>query len=144
MDASVWQATLTEFQTGVAAAQPTPAGVAVACVNATFALSLLIKVLRISGKCPELLEPARQLVEEIRATADADVAAIHIYIQTRDKAGLKEVPPRASHAISQAMNLCAEASAFVTGLLAADIAAATALLNGCAAAVTACIDANAK
>ncbi|MEO5922430.1 MAG: hypothetical protein ABIR70_01240 [Bryobacteraceae bacterium] len=142
MSASVWQATLTEFQTGVAAAQPTPAGVAVSCVTATFALSLLVKVLRISGKSPELLEPARQLIEEIRAIADADVAAVHAYIQNRDKRGLKEVPPRGAHLIAEAMKLCAEASETVTGLLAADIAAATALLNGSATAIAACIDAN--
>jgi len=114
----------------------------VACVNATFALSLLIKVLRITGKAPELLEPARQLIEEIRAAADADVAAVHDYMQTRNKQGMQQVPKEAGHLVTKAITLCAEASRSVTGLLAADIAAATALLDGSASAISACVAAN--
>lgn len=142
MSASVWQAPLAEFQSEVAAAQPAPAGVAVACVTAALGVSLLVKVLRITGKRPDLLARALPLIEDLRAAADADVAAVRAYIQTRSKQAIQEVPARAAHAVAEASILCAEAAQSVTGLIAADIAAAAALLRGAMFAITACMSAN--
>ncbi len=142
MSASLWQAPLAEFQTEVAAPQPAPAGVAVACVNAALAVSLLVKVLRITGKCPELLDPALRLIDELRSAADADVEGVRNYIRTRDSQELHDVPARAAHAAAEASALCAEAARSVTGLIAADIGAAAALLSGAKMAINTCISAN--
>lgn len=142
MSASVWQIPLTEFQTEVAAAQPAPAGVAVACVTAALGLSLLVKVLRITGQRPDLLEGALRLITDLQADADADVAAVRDYIQTRSKHAIHDVPARAAHSVAEASTLCAEASESVTGLIAADVAAAAAILRGAMFAITACMSAN--
>ncbi len=142
MSVSLWQSPLAEFQTEVAKAQPAPAGVAVACVTATLGLSLLVKVLRITGKCPELLEPALGLIEELRDAADADAEAVRNYIQTRDKQAMLDVPLRAAHATAQASALCSQAANTVTGLISADVGAAGALLRGAMVAVTTCMTAN--
>jgi formiminotetrahydrofolate cyclodeaminase len=142
MSASVWQVPLSQFQSEVAAPQPAPAGVAVACVTAALAVSLLVKVLRITGQRPGLLAPALQLIDELRSAADADIAAVHNYIQTRDPQALHDVPAHAGHCTARALALCAEASGSVTGLIAADIAAATELLQGAASAINACLTAN--
>jgi formiminotetrahydrofolate cyclodeaminase len=142
MNASLWQAPLTEFQSEVAAAQPAPAGVAVACVTAALAVSLIVKVLRITGKHPELVHPALRLIDELRTAADADVTAVRAYIQTRDKQPMQDVPTRAAQAVADALTLCATVSPSVTGLIAADLAVASTLLGGASSAIHACITAN--
>ena len=141
MGESVWQAPLTEFQEAVAAPQPAPAGVATSCVAAALGLSLLVKVLRIKGKHETLLPMALDLIGELRATADADIAAVRGYIQTRDSKPLKETPKKAEHLVAQGLILCA-AVEDITGLIAADVAAATALLEGASNAIAACVAAN--
>ncbi len=138
---SVWQRPLREFQDAVAAPQPAPAGVATSCVAAALGLSLLVKVLRIRGKHEELIPLSLNLIEELQATADKDIAAVRGYIQTRDAKPLKEVPQRAEHLVAQALILCA-AVEDITGLIAADVAAATALLEGASNAIAACVAAN--
>lgn len=142
MDASIWPTPLGEFQESVAAPQPMPAGVATAAATAALGLSLLMKALRITGQRADLLGPAQELVDELRAAADADVEAVKNYIQNRDKSGLLTVPARAAHAVSQALALCVEAEPSVTGLIAADVRAAAAILDGAASAIDACICAN--
>jgi hypothetical protein len=143
MDASIWPRPLGEFQESVAAPQPMPAGVATAAATAALGLSLLMKALRIKGVRADLLGPAQELINELRETADADVAAVQAYIQNRDGSGMQTVPARAAHAVAQALNLCVEAEPSVTGLIAADVRAAAALLDGAANAIAACIGANA-
>jgi len=142
MDASLWQAPLEEFQAEVAKAQPAPAGVATSCVTATLGISLLVKVLRITGKRADLIDPALALIEDLKVIADADVAAVRAYIQTRETQAMRDVPTKAAHAAAQALLLCAEASEAVTGLIAADVEAAAAILQGASTAITACVDAN--
>ena len=105
-------------------------------------MSLLVKVLRITGQRPELLDPALFLIEELRAAADADVAAVRTYIQTRDKRAMHDVPAQAAHAVAQALALCATVTDSITGLIAADVAAASALLRGASTAIQACMTAN--
>jgi hypothetical protein len=111
-------------------------------VAAALGLSLLVKVLRIRGKHENLIPPALGLIEELQATADADIAAVRNYIQTRDSRPLKEVPQKAEHLVAQALILCAAVSDSITGLIAADVAAATALLEGASNAIAACVAAN--
>ena len=101
MNDSLWQETLGTFQESVGAPQPMPAGVATAAVSAALGLSLLVKVLRIRGIRPDLLRSAQELIEELRAVADADIAAIRAYLQHRDTKGLNEVPARAQHAVGR-------------------------------------------
>lgn len=144
MSDSVWQAPLDRFQTGVAAPHPTPAGVTTSCVTAALALSLLMKALRITGKRPDLLPRAEELIAELRSCADEDVAGVQAYIERRETQALREVPGRAAHAITQAILLCPPAAEAVKGLISADIEAATALLQGAEIAVQACIAANAR
>lgn len=144
MTASLWHAPLDQFQSDVAAALPAPAGVATTCVAAALGLSLLVKVLRITGKRQDLLPEALELIGELRAAADADVAGVRAYIQTRDTRALHEVPTRAAHLMAKGLTLCASAAEAVDGLIAADIAAATALLQGAESAVQACIAANSR
>ncbi|MFM2125071.1 MAG: Formiminotransferase-cyclodeaminase [Acidobacteriota bacterium] len=142
MNDSLWHETLGSFQESVGAPQPMPAGVATAAVSAALGLSLLVKVLRIRGIRPDLLRSSQELIEELRDVADADIAAIRTYLQHRDTRGLNEVPARAQHAVAQALALCVEAEPEVTGLIAADVRAAAALLDGAANAIAACIAAN--
>jgi formiminotetrahydrofolate cyclodeaminase len=129
---------LDEVQESVAAARPAPAGVAVACIAAALAVSLIGKVLRITGKRPELLLPVDRVIADLRTTADADCAAIETYMQTRDRTALSEVPRKAAALIAEGSELCAGAAESVTGLIAADLAGAAALLDGAARAVAAC------
>jgi formiminotetrahydrofolate cyclodeaminase len=142
MKGSLWHAPLGECQSDIAAAKPAPAGVATACVTAALGLSLLIKVLRITGQCGNRLPPAEHLIAELRAIADADVNAVYAYIQTRNATGLREVPERALRAARQAVDLCAQTAPHITGLISADVAAASALLEGSIKAIEACIAAN--
>ncbi|MEI9812476.1 MAG: hypothetical protein WDO18_07270 [Acidobacteriota bacterium] len=142
MSTSLWQQPLEAFQLSVAAARPAPAGVATASVTAALGVSLLIKVLRITGERVDLLAPAELLLSELRAVADADVEAVYAYIQTRDARGMIEIPARALRATDQAIDLCGLAAPHIKRLIAADVTAATALLKGAKAAIMACIAAN--
>jgi formiminotetrahydrofolate cyclodeaminase len=142
MTVSLWQQPLSEVQSLIAGTQPAPAGVATATTTAALGLSLLIKVLRITGKRADLLEPAERLVEELRAIADADVAAVHAYIQRRETKGLHEVPKNAANTVAAALHLATEAKGAVTGLIAADVLASIALLQGASNAISACVAAN--
>lgn len=142
MSASLWHSPLGDFQSNVAAAEPAPAGVATACVTAALGLSLLLKVLRITGQRQELNQRAEGLINELRLVADADVEAVWAYIQTRSAAGLREVPTRGLRAARQALDLCAQTEPHISGLIAADVRAAGALLRGSIEAIEACIAAN--
>jgi formiminotetrahydrofolate cyclodeaminase len=144
MAVSLWRQSMEEFQESVAAAKPAPAGVATSAATAALGLSLLIKVLKITGKCEELVEPAQKLVIDLREVADADVEAVSAYIQKRETRGLREVPERALELVTQSAELCGKAAPHITGLIAADVMAAKALLGGSAAAIRVCIAANKK
>lgn len=142
MSTSLWHAPLDEFRENLAAAQPAPAGVAASCVAATLGISLLMKVLRITGRRPDLLPLAERLANELRVAADADVEAVWAYIQARDAVGLHEVPARALRAAREALELSTETEPHIAGLIAADVRAAAALLQGSVQAIEACIAAN--
>jgi formiminotetrahydrofolate cyclodeaminase len=142
MHASVWRMPVEELQAAVAAPRPAPAGVTTAAVSAVLGLSLVVKVLRIRGVRPELLAAALELIAELRAGADADIAAVQEFIDTRNQGPLRESPKRVAQAVARARQLCAQAAPELSGRIAADVTAAQALLEGAAAAVEACIAAN--
>jgi formiminotetrahydrofolate cyclodeaminase len=142
MTVSLWQKLLEEVRQEVASTQPAPAGVATAAITAAFGLSLLMKVLRITGKRADLLDPAQSLLEELLEATDADVAAVRAFIQTRDGSAMNDVPLRAARAPAAALELCREARGSITGLIAADVRASEALLEGASAAIATCIAAN--
>jgi formiminotetrahydrofolate cyclodeaminase len=144
MRVSLWGQSMEEFQESIAAAKPAPAGVATAAATAAMGLSLLLKVLKITGKCPELIEPSEKLIPQLREVADADVDAVSAYIERRETRGLREVPEQALKLVDEAAHLCAQATPHITGLIAADAMAAKALLGGSAAAIRVCIAANRK
>jgi formiminotetrahydrofolate cyclodeaminase len=139
---SLWQLTLADAQTEVASTQPAPAGVATAAITAALALSLLVKVLRITGQRDDLLTHAEPLIETLRTIADEDVAAVRAYIATRETGALQAVPKRAADAVLRAIELCDQAHGDIKGLIIADVRVARSLLQGSADAIAACIAAN--
>jgi formiminotetrahydrofolate cyclodeaminase len=145
MSRSIWSESLASFSDSVAATRPAPAGVAAAAVAAELGISLLIKGLAITGGQDELLNAARLKAAHLRGAADDDIGAVMAYMQTRDAAALRqaiEAPMRTARAAVAGLELCAKASGKVKPALAADLAAAQALLTGALRAILFCIDAN--
>ena len=142
MTESLWQSSLDKFQSDVAAEHGKAAAVAIACVTAVLGLSILIKALRIKGDTKDLVPLAERLIQEMRGAADADAEALRAYIQTHDAADLREVPADAFHLMQEALGLCAQAAPLITGLFAADVKVATALVQGARDSIEACIAAN--
>lgn len=145
MHASIWPGTLGSFCDDVAGSNPAPAAVAASAVTATLGLSLLIKVLEITGKrksfagdslfLKTLIQAARREVETLKLTADHDIEAVHLYLESRFPAAARnaiEVPMRAARAAVAGLDLCVEAAAIqgvTKGLPAADLGAAVLLLS---------------
>lgn len=143
MPPSIWSESLASFSDALAATRPAPAGVAAAAVAAELGISLLIKTLAITGGNPELLDSARREKAHLRGAADADIGAVMEYIRARDAAALSQAidaPMRAARATVACLALCAKAS--VKTSLAADLAAAQALLSGALRAMLLCINVN--
>jgi len=145
MSRSIWSESLASFSDSVGATRPAPAGVAAAAVAAELGISLLIKTLAITGGQDELLNAARRERAQLRGAADDDIGAVMAYMQTRDAAALRqaiEAPLRAARATVAGLEFCGKASKTVKSSLAADLAAAQALLSGALRAILICIDAN--
>lgn len=85
---------------------------------------------------------AERLIQELRGAADADAEALRAYIQTYDPADLREVPAVAFHLAQEALRLCTQAAPLVTGLFAADVKVAAALVKGSRDSIEACMTAN--
>ena len=139
---TLWRSSLHHFQNDVAAAHGKAAAVAIACVTAVLGLSILIKALRIKGDIIDLVPDAERLILELRAAADADAEALQTYIQTHDSTGIREVPAEALRLVQEAYALCEQAAPLFTGLFAADVTVAAALVQGAREAIGACIVAN--
>jgi len=145
MPRSIWSDSLAAFSDSVAATRPAPAGVAAAAVAAELGISLLIKVMSITGGHGELVEAARREAAHLRGAADDDIGAVMEYLRARDATALQhaiEAPMRAARAAVAGLELCAKASSAVKPALAADLGAAQALLGGALRAILLCIDAN--
>jgi formiminotetrahydrofolate cyclodeaminase len=156
MDASIWPAPLASFCDGVAGTNPAPAAVAAASVTATLGLSLLIKVLEITGKrksfagdsqkLKALVDAARRESEQLKISADEDIAAVWRFVGSSNPADARnaiEVPMQAARAAVAGLDLCAQAVGTVPqGLLEADLGAAALLLSAAARAILLSVDAN--
>ncbi len=142
---SLWTETLAGFREKAAATDPVPAGVAISAVTASLALALLTKVLRIAAKkknVSALLEAAQAESARLADLADQDIRAFHLYMSTGDTREAIEVPMEAARSAVRGLALCAEAAGIVTGLTAADIGSAAALLSGAVHAFLTSVDYN--
>lgn len=145
MKDSLWNATLSNFREKAGAIDPVPAGVAISAVSASLALALLAKVLRIAGKrknVSALLNSACLESACLAELADLDIRAFHTYMATGATLEAVEVPMNAARSAVRGLALCAQAAALVTGLTAADIGAAAALLSGAVRAMLLSVDFN--
>jgi formiminotetrahydrofolate cyclodeaminase len=155
MEVSVWSATLGDFRDHVGGTDPVPAGVTISAVSATIALALLVKVLTLTVRrknfegdpraVEALINGARRESATLTNLADDDVRAFSRYMEGvrvakaegREEAvhsAMREaiaVPMDAARSIVRALDLTRAAAPFChTGLTAADLGVAAALLAG--------------
>lgn len=158
---SLWKSTLAEFQIELAGTEPAPAGVSIAAVSSTLALSLLVKTLEITAKKSArpaaLIEKAHSLSVKLAELADRDAAAFDEYLRClrlpKENGGRAEqlasagratieIPLEAARCAAAGIALCAEAANLVNAFVAPDLGAATALLHGAMRAILVSVDFN--
>jgi formiminotetrahydrofolate cyclodeaminase len=169
----VSDSTLEQFRHAAADQQPTPAGVAVAAVAATFALGLLAKVLTISSRRKTLPDTTAR-VEALAAEAQAasqrmlqlagdDIAAFQAYLTARRMAHATDserqarqqsidsavrcaidLPLAAAQEASAGLQLCSEMSASTPLALVADLGVAVTLLAGALRGFLLCVESNVR
>ena len=171
MSSPVWESTLEQFRSASASSEPIPAGVAVAATSASFALGLLAKVLKVTGrkkgfsgdlaKIEKLAESARAESKRMMQLAEDDMAAFNDYmISARMPQGIDrereernravnasvrkaiETPLAAARAAASGISLCADALDTVHTIVAADLGAAASLLAGALRVFLLCADSN--
>lgn len=167
----VAEATLERFREAVASGQPTPAGVAVAAVSASFAFGLLAKALAVSGrkdarsanlaKLEPLTAAARAESSRMLQLADGDIAAFEAYLagarlpQATDQERLQrrqaldsalrqaiDLPLAAARSAAAGVQMCAEAVPMTHLVVLADLAAAVTLLSGALRTFLLCAQSN--
>jgi len=143
---SIWESTLAGFGDQLASRDPVPAGVSLAAVSASLALSLLVKVLEITGRrrdfkgdperLEELLTAARTESAKLARLAGEDIVAYADYMASRkspaEPIALRraiEVPLDAARAAAAGLKLCEEASAIAPSSVAPDVGTAELLLS---------------
>lgn len=153
---SVWETTLAALRERVSAG-PTPAAVSVSAVAATMGLALLRMVLEVSSRRKDFVgdrarteELSRRVAAEsarLMQYADRDIATFDVYLRSlrmaKDSAAQAdaradaiaaalhdaiEVPLASARSVASGINLCVEAADIAAISVAADLAAATALL----------------
>lgn len=163
--------TLERFRAATASGHPTPAGVAVAAVSASFALGLLGKALEVSARkgthaanpapIGPLAAAARAESSRMLELAAEDMAAFEAYLaaarlpQTADRERLErrqaldsalrraiEVPLAAGRSAAAGLQLCADALPLTHPVVLADLGAAATLLSGALRAFLLCADSN--
>ena len=156
---TVWKLPLEEFARRVAAG-PTPAGVSVSAVTASFALNLLAMSLDVSARrrdfaadsdrCRALADAARIEASQMMKYADDDIAAYQAYLKNRKSpnadAALREaveVPLKIARVAIRGLELCAKGSSFVSARVAPDLNSAAALLAAVIRAAIRSAEANA-
>ncbi|HEY6443710.1 MAG TPA: cyclodeaminase/cyclohydrolase family protein [Candidatus Acidoferrales bacterium] len=171
MSSPVWESTLEQFRSAAGSSEPIPAGVAVAATSASFALGLLAKVLKVTGrkkgfsgdlaKVEKLAESARAESKHMMQLAEDDMAAFNDYMisarlpQTTDRereerkravnASVRkavETPVAAARVAVSGISLCADAVDTVHAIVAADLGAAASLLAGALRVFLLCADSN--
>lgn len=136
---------------------PTPAGVAVAAISASLALSLLTMTLEVTVRkkssagdravLPHVLRTAKRWSSRMLTYADLDVAAFDAYLESRrprsaakplkrakDAALARAIqtPLKITRAAAAGLELCAQVAPLVHPAVAADLAAAAAMLGAAA------------
>lgn len=165
--------TLESFREAAAGTHPTPAGVAIAAVSASFALGLLAKALAVSGrKSTHSADTAR--LEPLAATARAessrmlqlaadDAAAFEAYLasarlprateqeQLERRRALDDalrrtidVPLAAARSAAAGLELCVEAVSMTHRVVLADLGTAATLLSGALRAFRLCAESNVR
>lgn len=171
MSSPVWESTLEQFRSAATSSEPIPAGVAVAATSASFALGLLAKVLKVTGrkkgfsgdlaKVEKLAESARAESKHMMQLAEDDMAAFNDYMisarlpqgtdrerEERNRAvnalvsKAIETPVAAARSAVSGISLCAEAVDMVHAIVAADLGAAASLLAGALRVFLLCADSN--
>ena len=171
MSSPVWESTLEQFRSAAGSSEPIPAGVAVAATSASFALGLLAKVLKVTGrkkgfsgdlsKIEKLAESARAGSKHMMQLAEDDMAAFNDYMisarlpQTTDREREQrkravnasvhkaiETPLAAARAAASGISLCADGMNTVHAVVAADLGAAASLLGGALRVFLLCADSN--
>ncbi len=159
MSDSIWNSPLEEFRAQLAGRDPIPAGVSVAAVSASLALSLLIKVVEITrrrrdfqgdpAKIEELLASAQAESKKLAQYADEDIAAFAEYMASRrtpnEATALRraiEVPLGAARAAATGLRLCAESAAITPASIAPDLGAAALLLAASVRAILLSVESN--
>jgi methenyltetrahydrofolate cyclohydrolase len=169
----VSDSTLEHFREAAASGHPTPAGVAVAAVSASFAFGLLGKALAVSGR-KEALSDNRVKLEPLAAAARTesgrmlqlateDIAAFEAYLagarlpQSNDRERLErrqaldsalrqaiDLPLAAARSAAAGLELCAEATSVTHLAVLADVAAAITLMSGALRAFLLCAESNVR
>lgn len=163
--------TLERFREAAASTHPTPAGVAVAAVSASFAFGLLVKALTVSGRKdahsidPGQLEPllaaAQAESRRMLQLATDDVTAFEAYLtatrmprstererlerQRALDAALQQaidLPLAAARSAAAGLELCIAALAVTHRVVLADLATAATLLGGALRAYLFCAQSN--
>jgi formiminotetrahydrofolate cyclodeaminase len=171
--APVWESTLEHFRSATASGEPVPAGVAVSAISASFALGLLAKVLKISGrrkdfggnhaKLERIADSARAQSKRMMQVAEEDIVAFNNYMaslrlpqgtdkerddrkRSMDSAVRKaiEMPIAAARAAASGIELCGEAAGLVNTVVAADLGASASLLSGALRVFLLCADSNTR
>jgi methenyltetrahydrofolate cyclohydrolase len=169
----VSDSTLEHFREAAASGHPTPAGVAVAAVSASFAFGLLGKALAVSGRKKALsddhtkLEPlaaaARAESSRMLQLAAEDIAAFEAYLaatrlpHSNDRERLErrqaldsplrqaiDLPLAAARSAAAGLQLCAEAVSVTHLAVLADVAAAITLMSGALRAFLLCAESNVR
>lgn len=172
MPTRVSESTLEQFRHAAAGQQPTPAGVAVAAVAASFALGLLAKVVTITGRRKEVSAASVSRLETLTAAAQAasqrmlqlageDSAAFDAYLaarrlphstgperQAREQAIRSTVrraidlPLAAAQEAAAGLQQCSEVCALTPPALIADLGLAATLLAGALRGFLLCAESN--
>lgn len=168
---AIWESTLAGFREQVTQG-PTPAGVAVSAVCASFALGLVAMCLKVTDRkktfagdrkrLRRLLETAGRESSLLMKHADADVAAFNRYLsalristggesQRKHRRAIDsalrratEVPVKVARSAVAGLALCIEAADLVHDTVAADLGAAAAILGGAARATLRSVASNAR
>ena len=160
MAESLWTSTLAEFRDQLASKDPVPAGVSLAAVSASLGLSLLTKVLDITGnrrdfkgdpaKIDEWVAAARTASCTLQRCADEDVVAFASYMASRrtpnEAAALRkaiETPLAAARAAALGLKLGAEAAVVTPASIAPDLRTVTLLLAAAVHAILLSVESNA-
>jgi len=151
--------TIEEFRGLLASREPVPAGVSLAALTASLALSLFEKVLGITRHRKDFrgdprrvdawMAEAHALSEKLARCADDDVAAYREYMARRkspeEAAALRkaiEVPLEAARAAAAGLRMGLDAAAIVPASIKPDLGTAASLLAGAVRGIARSIESN--